>query len=321
MKNFRFLILFMILTFTLPYTYGGCGGGGGGSDSGIVYSGLTTSAALTDANAEDLSGGALGAGLIGDGMMGLSVNQGPGSYHIKNMRSVQVPQILSDSLDLIDFASASPGGMYAAAQNDSDTIPDGCGGSMSYSVSYDSATGIFSGSFTFVNYGCDGTTISGGARFSGIINPSNSEFIEASFSFDNLSGGDLTLDGDLTIDYTVIPHEITFSAYGQDPNSGKIFWIDNYSITIDEYAGYVELEMSGRFFHPDHGYVTLSTDQIFVLHDGDEWPASGILIVTGANNSKVKLTANDNVTCSVDVDADGDDAYEWTSGLMNWVDL
>ena len=66
MKNFRFLILFMILTFTLPYTYGGCGGGGGGSDSGIVYSGLTTSAALTDANAEDLSGGALGAGLIGD---------------------------------------------------------------------------------------------------------------------------------------------------------------------------------------------------------------------------------------------------------------
>ena len=119
----------------------------------------------------------------------------------------------------------------------------------------------------------------------------------------------------------MIPHEITFSAYGQDPNSGKIFWIDNYSITIDEYAGYVELEMSGRFFHPDHGYVTLSTDQIFVLHDGDEWPASGILIVTGANNSKVKLTANDNVTCSVDVDADGDDAYEWTSGLMNWVDL
>jgi hypothetical protein len=58
-----------------------------------------------------------------------------------------------------------------------------------------------------------------------------------------------------------------------------------------------------------------------VLHDGDEWPESGTLIVTGVNDSKAKLTAMDHVTSTVEVDRDGDGAYEWDSGVMNWEDL
>jgi len=315
----------MLLAFSLPYTYGGCSGGGGGGgsdgDAGFVYSGLTSPAALTDSNAEDVSGGAFGAGLIGDGMMGLSVNQGSAAYHTKNFRSVKVPQILSDSIKLIDFTSSSSGSVHTAVQSESDTIPDGCGGSMSYTVTLDDETGSFNGSYTFSDYGCDGTTINGGARFSGIIDVNTFDFIEADFSFENLSGGDLTLDGDLSIDYSVSPHVITFNAYGQDPNSGKVFWIENYTIRIAEYTGYVEIDMSGTFYHPDHGYVTLYTDQVFVLHDGDEWPTAGILIVTGANNSKAKLTALDYVTCSLEADIDGDGPYEWGPVDMNWVDL
>ena len=326
MKNFRSLILFMLLAFTLPYTYGGCSGGGGGggsdSDAGLAYSGLTSPAALTDSNAEDISGGAFGAGLIGDGMMGLSVNQGSTSYNIKNLRSVKVPQILSDSLDLIDFTSSSQSGAQAAVQSETATIYDGCGGSMSYSITFNDVTGSFSGSFTFTDYGCGGTTISGGASFSGIIDVNTSNFIEADFSFDNLSGGGLTLDGDLSIDYTVTPHEITLNAYGQDPNSGKVFWIDNYTITIDEYADRVEILMSGRFYHPDHGYVSLITDQVFVLYDVYEWPSSGVLVVTGATNSKTKLTALDELTCRLEADIDGDGLYDdWGPVDVNWVDL
>ena len=232
-----------------------------------------------------------------------------------------MPQILSDSLELIDFTSSSQSGVQAAVQSDTATIYDGCGGSMSYSITFNDVTGSFNGSFTFTDYGCGGTTISGGASFSGIINVNTSNFIEVDFSFDNLSGGGLTLDGDLSIDYTVTPHEITLNAYGQDPNSGKVFWIDNYTIRIVEYAGYEEIDMSGTFYHPDHGYVTLSTVDPFVLNDGDEWPNGGTMVVIGANNSKVKLTALSNLTCSVDVDVDGDGVYELLSGVMNWGDL
>ena len=57
---------------------------------------------------------------------------------------------------------------------------------------------------------------------------------------------------------------------------------------------------------PDYGYVTISTTDPFVLHDGDEWPASGTLIVTAAKNSNVRLKAIDNVDCTVEADIDGD---------------
>ena len=275
MKNFRILSFFLLLAFTLPYTYGGCSGGGGGDgDSGLVYSGLTNPAALTDSNSNDISGGAFGAGLLGDnmseGLPGSSLNLGSTTYHTNNLRSVQVPLILSDSLELIDFASSTSGSVQAAVQSETATIDDGCGGSMSYTVTFDDVTGNFNGRFTFSDYGCDGTTISGGASFSGIIDVNTLDFIEADFSFNNLSGGDLTLDGDLSIDYDVNPHVITFNAYGQDPNSGKVFWISNYSITIDDNMVSMEIVMSGRFYHPDHGYVTLSTVDPFVLNDGDE---------------------------------------------------
>jgi hypothetical protein len=326
MKNSRFLIFFLLLAFALPYTYGGCSGGGGSDgDSGLVYSGLTNPAVLTDSNGKDISGGAFGAGLLGDdmseGLPGSSLNQGSTAYHTKNLRSVQVPLILSDSLELIDFTSSTSGSVQAAAQSETATIDDGCGGSMSYTVTFDDVTGSFSGSFIFSDYGCDGTTISGRASFSGIIDVNTLDFIEADFSFYNLSGGELTLDGDLSIDYTVTPHVITFNAYGQDPNSGKVFWISNYSITIDDDMVSMEIVMSGRFFHPDHGYVTLSTVDPFVSNDGDEWPNDGTLVVIGANNSKVKLTALSNLTCSVDVDVDGDGVYELLSGVMNWENL
>jgi hypothetical protein len=95
----------------------------------------------------------------------------------------------------------------------------------------------------------------------------------------------------------------------------------NYTITVDEYAGHVEIEIAGTFYHPDFGYITLSTPEPFVLHDGDEWPESGTLIVTGANDSKAKLIAIDHLTCTVEVDSDGDGIYEWQSDIKNWEDL
>jgi hypothetical protein len=146
-------------------------------------------------------------------------------------------------------------------------------------------------------------------------------FIEATFSFDGLSGAELLLDGEIEIDFAATPNVITFNAYGQDPNTGAVFWINNYNITIDEFAGFVEIEMVGTFYHPDFGYVTLTTPDPLVLHDGDEWPESGTLIVTGANGSKAKLIVNDHLTCSVVVDGDGDGIYEWDSDIMSWEEL
>ena len=326
MIKFSKFSLFSIIAFTFAIAVVGCGGGGGGSSSGggtsgLTYSGVTTQAEVDETNAEEITGGAFATGLIGDGMVGLSVDQPIESYHILNFRSVNVPIILGDSLNLLDFNAAASSGIQAATQSASDTIPGNCGGTMSYSISFDDQQGTFSGSFTFSDYCNDGTTLNGAAGFDGQIDVNSQEFIEATFSFDNLTGGDLSLDGEIHIDFSATPNVITFNAYGQDPISGAVFWIKNYSITIDEFAGFVEIVMVGTFYHPDFGYVTLTTPDPLVLHDGDEWPESGTLIVTGANNSKAKLTAIDHSTCTVEVDGDGDGTYEWDSGVVGWEEL
>ena len=326
MVRFIRLLLFSIIGVTVAVTFIGCSGGGGGGNSdgaagGLTYSGVTTPAQVDETNAEEIAGGAFATGLIGDGMVGLGVDLQIESYRIRNFRSVNLPVILSDSLNLVDFTSASTGGVQAATQSQSDIIEGGCGGTMSYSVTVDDEQGTFNGSFTFSDYCNDSTIINGAARFNGRMDVASGSFIEATFSFDRLSGGELLLDGEIQIDFAATPNVITFNAYGQDPNSGAIFWIKNYSITIDEFAGFVEIEMVGTFYHPDFGYVTLSTPEALVLHDGDEWPESGTLIVTGANSSKAKLTANDHLTCTVEVDGDGDGAYEWESVIMSWEQL
>ena len=324
MIRFNKLLSFIIIG--LAFAFAGCSGGGGGGNSGegasgLTYSGVNTPAQVDESNAEEITGGAFATGLIGDGMVGLSVDQQFESYHIRDFRSVKVPIILSDSLNLVDFNSPSSGGIQAATQTQSDIIAGSCGGTMSYSVSVDDQQGTFIGSFTFSDYCNDGTVINGAARFDGQMDVNSGEFIEATFSFDNLSGGDLSLDGEIQVDFTATPNVITFNAYGQDPVSGAVFWIKNYIITIDEFAGYVEIEMVGTFYHPDFGYVTLATPEPLVLHDGDEWPESGTITVTGANNSKAKLITIDHLTCTVEVDRDGDGTYEWDSGVLNWEDL
>ena len=326
--RFNKLLLFIIIGLALAFA--GCSGGGGGGNSGgaasgLTYSGVTTPAQVDESNAEEISRGALEAGpteVIGDGLVGLSVDQQIEPYQMRNFRSVKLPLILSDSLNRVDFTAASSGGVQAATQSESAAIDGECGGTMSYSISYDDVQGTFSGSFTFSNYCNDGTTMNGAARFDGQMDVNTQAFIEATFSFDNLTGGDLAIDGTIHIDFTTNPRIFTFNAYCQDPITGAVYWINNYSITIADWGSYVVVEMAGTFYHPDFGYVILATIDPLELHDGEDWPYIGTLTVTGANNSKAILTAEDNSTCRVQVDSDGDGDYDdWDSGIINWMDL
>ncbi len=334
MKKFKYLILHVTIAASLLFYIGGCSSGGGGGsdgDDGLTYSGLTTPAEINEQNAEDMSGGAFGAGLIGDGMMGFSsLDRSSDDHLVGEFRAAKVPQILSDSLYLMDFTAPSAGAAQAALDTIEETVDDDCGsGTMTYSMRLDDLTNNFSGSFTFSNYCNGGTTMNGRVRFEGSIkNMEPLEFDDVLLSFETLSGGDLTLDGDIEIDFKDAADEVVFNAYGQDPGSGKVYWIENYNLTFEEGTegneNFVRIRiLSGKFYHPDHGYVTLSTLEAdpFVMYEGDEFPISGTLIVTGANNAKARIVAEDAVSCSVDGDFDGFEGYEWESGIMYWDEI
>jgi len=92
-------------------------------------------------------------------------------------------------------------------------------------------------------------------------------------------------------------------------------------MNITEFAGYIEIEIFGRFYHPDHGFVNLTTTEPFIVHNEDDWPTSGLLVIQGDKNTKAELSARDQLTCFLAVDTDGDGAIDWESGILNWKEM
>jgi len=177
-------------------------------------------------------------------------------------------------------------------------------------------------SFTFSDFCEGGVLIDGNATFNGSIDLDPIAFNTTTFAFDSLTvieaEGSFTMDGDISMDFTESPIICIIEVLTRDNDSGKVYWVNNYSTNIAEETEYIEIENFGRFYDPDHGYILIKTPQAFVVDDGDDWPKSGILICEGANNTKAKLTALNASTYRVEADVDGDGLYEWNSGVQYW---
>ena len=66
--------------------------------------------------------------------------------------------------------------------------------------------------------------------------------------------------------------------------------------------------------------VTLSTVSPMVSYYTDPYPSSGVIVATGANNSKVRMTAQSATTVLIELDADGNGSYESSVSRL-WSDL
>jgi hypothetical protein len=63
--------------------------------------------------------------------------------------------------------------------------------------------------------------------------------------------------------------------------------------------------------------VTFSTPTIFVTRAADFAPYTGVLLIKGANNSALRMTALNTSQVQLDLDANGDGVYE-ASNVVNW---
>ena len=305
----------------------GCGGGGGGSGGGgDQYSGSTAAAEVNENNVTEIAAGAFAAGQTGTVMTGSEASQDAqetavlGSDHF---RTLNVPRILGDaarSMDLRPYLhqwSANE----AANQTESGIGNGPCGGSYTYTVTVNTNSGAFSGSFIFSSYCDNGVTISGKATISGTANPETGDIITITFSFTNLSDDTMRMNGKISMDYSDSPILCTSDCLLKDKRTGKTYWAKNYSLNIYEYPDRIEFEIFGKFYHPDYGFVEVSTEEPFVIFDGDDWPSSGILLMLGANNTRAKLEAIDETQCRIEADTDGDGVYDWFSEPLDWSDL
>ncbi len=328
-KNLRYLCLVGVIALGLM-TIVGTGGGdgdGGGASSEITYTGLTTQATISESNAEDLLIGAYEGGRIGTAV-GIDAIQTGESAHIGCPCMLKVSRILEGSLRKVDLASRSGGTFIGAIYTVEDTVFGDCGGSASYSISVDNQTGDFNGSFNFDSYCDDGVTINGGVSFSGQIDVDTDELLIFTFSFNSLTcstGSDsFTLNGSISWDVTGSPATVTMNMYLRDNITNKVYWVQNYTIDATEGAGYVDVDVSGRYYDPDYGYITITTSPPLRIYDNDDYPSEGILVITGNTGSegghtRARLTALSPTTYQVEADTDGDGLYDdYDSGILYW---
>lgn len=331
----KILALMILAAFSFLFIFGGCGNGGGGGDegdgnSGLKYTGETAPAEIDQDNAVDIAAGAFAAGKTG------TLFQPETALPVDNLRMFRVPQILGDAARSIDLRPHLHNLSLntAAVYTETGTVNGSCGGSFDYTVNKDDVSGEFEGTIIFSHY-CDHcVSINGNVDFEGEADRDSGDIITITFRFDNLSDGTMTMDGEVSMDFSVDPIICTLDALFKDEITGKVFWAQNYSLNLDVnlFGKISQVEIFGTFYHPDYGYVTVSTEEpffflILAFIEIDEWPRSGRLVMNGANDTNASLTAIEPICpeciepvgrCEISADTDGDGVYDWNSGVLNW---
>jgi hypothetical protein len=332
MNRSKFIIFFIILAMSLPFTYGGCvlvfttgdierEKDPEDGDSSIDFAGKTSQAAINSTNAKGLSGGAFAGGITRFEAASAGLNRDSMATQIGAFRPLRLPLVLKDSLQKVETASTAIAFFKPAVETKRGTLQGSCGGRLSYLVDFIVESGVFNGSFLFENY-CDyGVTLAGETDIDGTYRVDTGDYTTAHFSFADLADGTITLDGDISIDFLHPPITATFSAHSKNIESRQVYWLRDYSMNITEFAGYIEIEIFGTFYHPDYGFVNLTTTEPFIVHHEDDWPTSGLIVIQGEQNTQAELSALDQLTCSVAADTDGDGVFDWDSGTLNWKDM
>jgi hypothetical protein len=234
---------------------------------------------------------------------------------------------MQEALLQIDL-HAPPGVVEAGAiVTESGTIAGACGGTAQYAIQYDDATGNFSGSLGFLRYCSNGVILSGSATFSGKVDVNTGDFQNLTLSFNNItstSGSDsFTVNGSLVYSYQASSVSVTMTILLLDNTTGKVFWINPYHMTLSIGSNYVDFQVSGKYYHPDYGYVNISTPTAFRIYSSSVWPIQGVLILDGKTNigggsTRARLTVISSNAYRVEADTNGDSAYEWNSGSLSW---
>ncbi len=263
-----------------------CGGGGdGGAPAPISYVGPTGSASITnDSDATTLSASSY--------EMGSATASGAGAAGVvqSGTTEAQIRQralVIADkvrSLSALTEGSVSPTSVIAGSE------PGLCGGTATYSVADDWS----SGSITYLNYCHTGVTMAG----------------TVNFAFDMVTPS-IALVMNLDV---------------RDDASGAIYRLQNYQVSVVDHTSYAEMTITAgsRFYHPQYGYVSVSTLQPLWINAGEYWPSAGELVITTDNTSSThrgcRLVAS-SMTYTIYYDDDGIGYFDDGSITGNWADL
>ena len=308
----------------------GCGGGGGGGGGGGP-AGLTpppsTPVAVTAANATQVSATALKPA-VGGGALGTA--SGVDTTAAPQPRAV-TRALLAVARDSQTQLSASQSVVGAAAQ----TTPCHFGGTKTADISADGT----SGTFTF-NACSDiaGETISGSVSATGVSATSDGSHFSGNFSEDitfTVTGFAPTrIVGSFSIDETCSNFSTgdctdNFTGTSLGAQQGAETWfITNFTITEAFVSSTQTTTTTANYTVSStalNGSVAVITSTPFQMLASARHPYTGVVVATGSNNSKARVTVLGSdptapAQVQIEVDADGDGTYE-SSALYSWSTL
>ena len=306
----------------------GCGGGGGGGGPAGLTPPPSTPVAVTAANATQVSATALKPAVGGGGALGTA--SGVETTAAPQPRAV-TRALLAVSRDSKTQLSASQSVVAAAAN----TTPCHIDGTKTVDISADGT----SGTITF--NACSevaGETISGSASATGVsVAPDRSRFsgnFRVDLTFTANGFAPLRVVGSFSIDETCTNFSTgdctdNFSGTSLGAQQGNQTWfITNFTIT-ETFVSSTQITTTTAHYTVSstalNGSVAVSTSTPLQMLAGDRHPRAGVVVATGSNNSKAKVTVIGSdptapAQVQIEVDANGDGTYE-SSTLYPWSTL
>jgi hypothetical protein len=272
-----------------------CSGGGGGGASAPpspAYTGRTTQAAITPANAPVLTQTALGGTQAGAVTLDRS---GPSLDGESPLPLAGVMQAVGRLGADTRVGLATSGGPLSG------TVSGRCGGSATLNGTYllTDTTFTASGTLAADNY-CsvapDGTSVylSGALTFSmsGVSDTSYDLVLDTSYITIRQGASTWTYKLNYRCTYVNdVAGSETLTAIYRSPD-GKTYQVLGYQVTAVDATH--SLTITGRFYHPDHGWVDVSTAPgglvtAYCPASGTYLPSSGWVKVTGASGAYAEL--------------------------------
>ena len=290
----------MVAGASLVLTLAACGGGGGGNSqiTGPTYTGVTTAATIDSTNAEPIgkaAGGAAGQaagsesassasflGVVSDDFSDIP----PESF------SKLAAQIARQTLEESQTAPSTQsnqtsvsGVVVSSDQLNADTMSsDYCGGSVTVPNNFTVNGSNFDVTMTFNNL-CYDNGIDPGVYLNGtmrmISTDSSDTIIFSGFTATMFSGETYSLNLTSSCDSGGFSCTVDFNG-----GDGNVYRMGNLNV----YEGVSGVTISGTFYHPDSGSVTLSTTTPLTFNCApDSQPDTGELAFSGEAGTSARI--------------------------------
>lgn len=317
----------------------GCGGGGGGSGGelpALVYSGNTSQAVVTPFNASRLTANVIGSDDTAGTILGVSVEGGNATQYRGSGLADLTRRLSREFRDTAARAKQASSAQQVApgvAVNETESCVGG--GSVRTFGTLDDFNGTGTLTVVFSNCVMDGDTLNGqgtirvdGVDFS--LNPPLPTNFTVSFPRLTLRGPGVSVDagGSLGVSLTTFVNieTITANLVHLDNNAGRMTKTENL-VFVNVYDNIFfptrvdSSTVNGQAFDQVLGFVVIATPLPLRFNSISQlFPDVGQLLLTGAANSSVLVTAVDSLIVMLELDTDGDTVVDNTA-RMRWTEL